>query len=49
MVVIIMIGATGVTLMTGDVAMSLIPPVVEIPSAFLGCGRWRLSALSTKT
>ena len=46
---IIMIGATVVTLMTGDVAMALIPLVVGLLSAFVAYGRWRLAPLSTKS
>ena len=38
--VIIMIGATVVTLMTSDVAMALIPLVVGILCAFVAYGRW---------
>jgi uncharacterized membrane protein YphA (DoxX/SURF4 family) len=41
--VIIMIGATVLTLMTGDITMALIPLVVGILSAFVACGRWRLA------
>lgn len=41
--VIIMIGATVVTLMTGDVVMALIPLVVGLLSAFVAYGRWRLA------
>ena len=40
--VIIMIGATVVTLMTGDIATALIPLVVGLLSAFVAYGRWRL-------
>ncbi|MBI2180889.1 MAG: DoxX family protein [Deltaproteobacteria bacterium] len=40
---IIMIGATVTTLMTGDVAMALIPLVVGLLSAFVAYGRWRLA------
>ena len=40
--VIIMIGATVVTLMGGSVAMALIPLVVGLLSAFVAYGRWRL-------
>jgi hypothetical protein len=47
--VIIMIGATAVTLATGDVAMALIPLVVEILSAFIAYGRWRLPPLSARS
>ena len=41
--VIIMIGATVVTLMTADVALALIPLVVGLLSAFVAYGRWRLA------
>ena len=41
--VIIMIGATVVTLMIGDIAMALIPLVVGILCAFVAYGRWRLT------
>jgi len=47
--VIIMIGATVVTLMTGDIAMALIPLVVGILEAFVAYGRWRLAPLSAKS
>ena len=47
--VIIMIGATVVTLLTGDVAMALCPLVVGIPYAFVAYGRWRLTPISTKS
>jgi len=40
--VIIMIGATVVTLMTGDIAVALMPLVVGILCAFVAYGRWRL-------
>ena len=40
--VIIMIGATVVTLAGGDVALALIPLVVGLLSAFVAYGRWRL-------
>jgi hypothetical protein len=39
--VIIMIGAAGVTLMTGDIAMAAIPLVVGLLAAFVAYGRWR--------
>ena len=42
--VIIMIGATVVTLATADVALALIPLVVGLLSAFVAYGRWRLVA-----
>ena len=41
--VIIMIGATAVTLMTGDIATALIPLVVGFLLAFVAYGRWRLA------
>jgi hypothetical protein len=41
--VIIMIGATVLTLAGGDVAMALIPLVVGLLSAFVAYGRWRLA------
>jgi hypothetical protein len=40
--VIIMIGATVLTLASGDVALALIPLVVGLLSAFVAYGRWRL-------
>ena len=39
--VIIMIGATGLTLAGGDVAMALIPLVVGLLATFVAYGRWR--------
>jgi uncharacterized membrane protein YphA (DoxX/SURF4 family) len=41
--VIIMIGATVVTLATAGVAMALFPLVVGILAAFVAYGRWRLA------
>jgi hypothetical protein len=41
--VIIMIGATVVTLGTGSIAIALIPLVVGILAAFVAYGRWRLA------
>lgn len=38
--VIIMIGATVLTLMTGDIAMALFPLVVGLLCAFVAYGRW---------
>ena len=38
--VIIMIGATVLTLMTGDIAMALFPLVVGLFCAFVAYGRW---------
>jgi len=43
--VIIMIGATVLTLAGGDIAMSLIPLVVGLLSAFIAYGRWRQAPL----
>jgi hypothetical protein len=43
--VIIMLGATGIGLATGDVAMALIPLVVGALAAFVAYGRWRLAPL----
>jgi uncharacterized membrane protein YphA (DoxX/SURF4 family) len=41
--VIIMIGATVLTLAGGDGALALIPLVVGLLSAFVAYGRWRLA------
>jgi DoxX-like family len=41
--VIIMIGATVVTLVTGGGAMSLMPLVTGLLAAFVAYGRWRLA------
>jgi hypothetical protein len=41
--VIIMIGATVITLVGGDVVPALIPLVVGLLSAFVAYGRWRLA------
>ena len=41
--VIIMIGASALTLASGDVAMALIPLGVGLLSAFVAYGRWRLA------
>jgi len=43
--VIIMIGATVITLAGGDVASALVPIVVGLLSAFVAYGRWRLAPL----
>ena len=40
--VVIMIGATVVTLASGDVAMAMPPVVVGLLAAFVAYGRWRL-------
>lgn len=41
--VIIMIGATAVTLVGGDITLALIPLVVGLLAAFVAYGRWRLA------
>jgi DoxX-like family len=41
--VLIMIGATGLTLTGGEVALALIPLVVGLLAAFVAYGRWRLA------
>jgi hypothetical protein len=41
--VLVMIGATGVTLAGGDLAPALIPLVVGVLAAFVAYGRWRLA------
>jgi len=46
--VIIMIGATVLTLVGGDVAPALIPLVVGLLSAFVAYGRWRLTPQSER-
>ena len=43
--VIIMIGATVLTLASGDVVPALIPLAVGILAAFVAYGRWRLRPL----
>ena len=43
--VIIMIGATVITLIGGDVALALIPLAVGLLAAFVAYGRWRLAPL----
>jgi len=42
--VIIMIGATALTLASGAVALALIPLVVGVLAAFVAYGRWRLTS-----
>jgi uncharacterized membrane protein YphA (DoxX/SURF4 family) len=42
---IIMIGATVVTVMIGDIATALMPLAVGIFAAFVAYGRWRLTSL----
>ena len=43
--VLIMVGATWITLSAGDVKMTLIPFVVGLLAAFVAYGRWRLASL----
>jgi hypothetical protein len=43
--VVIMIGATVITLATGGIAEALIPLVVGFLAAFIAYGRWRLAPL----
>ena len=43
--VIIMIGATVITLRTGAVAMAMFPLVVGMLAAFVAYGRWTLAPL----
>ena len=47
--VIIMIGATVLTLAAGMGAMALIPLVVGLLAAFVAYGRWRLAPVHDKT
>ena len=47
--VVIMIGATMITLVGGDVATALIPLVVGVLAAFVAYGRWRLAPLRGST
>ena len=46
--VIIMIGATVVTLMTGQVAPALIPLVLGLLAAFVAYGRWSYFTAATR-
>ena len=43
--VIIMIGATAITALGGDVATALIPLAAGLLAAFIAYGRWRLAPL----
>ncbi len=42
---VLMVGATAITLMTGEIALALIPLVVGLFAAFVAYGRWRLAPL----
>ena len=44
--VVIMIGATVVTLRTGTIAMALLPLATGLLSAFVSYGRWRLAPIA---
>jgi hypothetical protein len=44
--VIIMVGAVGITLMGGDLAPAVIPLLVGLLAAFVAYGRWRLAPIS---
>ena len=46
---IIMIGATALTLKSGGLAMALMPLVTGLLSAFVAYGRWRLAPLSSRS
>jgi len=45
--VIIMIGATAVSVQVGGVVMALMPFVVGILAAFVAYGRWKLAPIAT--
>ena len=45
---IIMIGATVITIMTAGIAMALMPFVTGILCAFVAYGRWRLTPTSSR-
>ena len=47
--VIIMVGATVITLMIGDIAMALLPLVVGILAAFVAYGRWHMTPASIRS
>jgi hypothetical protein len=46
--VIIMIGATGITLAVGAMAPALIPLAVGLLAAFVAYGRWRLAPIGRR-
>lgn len=46
---IIMIGAVGLTLSSGDPKTALIPLATLLPSAFVAYGRWRLAPHSARS
>jgi len=47
--VIIMIGATVVTLMTGDLPTALLPFAVGLLAGFVAYGRWRMTPLPSNS
>jgi uncharacterized membrane protein YphA (DoxX/SURF4 family) len=47
--VIIMIGATVMGFMAGDVRMTMIPLVVGLVAAFVAYGRWRLAPIAPRS
>ena len=47
--VVIMIGATTITLMTGDIAMALVSLVVGLLCLFVAYGRWRHASPSPRS
>lgn len=47
--VIIMIGATAVSVKVGGVVMALMPFVVGILAAFVAYGRWKLAPIATSS
>ena len=44
--VVIMIGATTITLMTTGIAMAMVPLIVGILAAFVAYGRWKVTPLA---
>jgi hypothetical protein len=47
--VVLMMGAVGITLAGGSVGMALIPGVTGLLAAFVAYGRWRLAPLHSST
>jgi uncharacterized membrane protein YphA (DoxX/SURF4 family) len=46
--IIIMIGATVVSAMTGPIVMALLPLIVGLLLVFVACGRWRVAPHRTR-
>jgi len=44
--VVIMIGATTITLMTTGIAMAMVPLIVGVLAAFVAYGRWKVTPLA---